>query len=41
VTDDLGVHVGLAHASSDELRVLRAEVDDQDGSDRRPLAQDQ
>ena len=28
--DDLGVDVALAHAAGDELRVLRAEVDDED-----------
>ena len=29
VRDDLGVHVRLAHAPGDQLRVLRAEVDDE------------
>ena len=29
--DDLGVHVALAHPAGDQLRVLRAEVDDEDG----------
>ena len=29
--DDLGVHAGLADAPGDELGVLRAEVDDEDG----------
>ena len=28
---DLGVDVRLAHAASDQLRVLRSEVDDEDG----------
>ena len=30
--DDLAVDAGLAHAAGDELRVLRAEVDDQHGA---------
>ena len=32
VRDDLGVDLGLAHASSDELRVLGTEVDHEDGT---------
>ncbi len=28
---DLGVDAGLAHAACDQLRVLRAEVEDEDG----------
>ena len=32
VRDDLGVHPRLAHPPGDQLRVLRAEVDDEDGS---------
>ena len=31
VRHDLAVDVGLAHAAGDQLRVLRTEVDDQDG----------
>ena len=31
VGDDLGVDVGLADAAGDQLRVLGAEVDDEDG----------
>ena len=31
VRHDLAVHAGLAHAASDQLRVLRAEVDDEHG----------
>ena len=34
VRDDLGVDVRLAHPPGDELRVLRAEVDDEDRSRR-------
>ena len=26
--NDLGVHVRLTHATSDQLRILRAEIDD-------------
>ena len=31
VGDDLGVDVGLTHAARDQLGILRAEVDDEDG----------
>jgi hypothetical protein len=31
VRHDLGVHAGLAHTARDELRVLRSEIDDEDG----------
>ena len=34
VRDDLRVHPGLADAARDQLRVLRAEVDHQDGAGR-------
>ena len=37
VRDDLGVHVRLAHAPRDELRVLRTEVHDQHRAVRRGL----
>jgi hypothetical protein len=32
MADELGVDTALAHASGDQLRVLAAEVDDEDGA---------